>query len=69
MALDMAAVLPLRKASTIRNLRTDDSSDVVFSGEEPRTLDRDAAGGLSPAGSRDGIRLTDILELRLRVDC
>ena len=31
MALDMAAVLPLRRASTIRNLRTEDSSDVVLS--------------------------------------
>ncbi len=63
MAFDMAAVLPLLKASTIRNLRTDDSSDVVLSAEAGTVLDRDKDGGASPPGSRSDNRLCDILEL------
>ncbi len=55
--LDMAAVLPLRRASTIRNLRTDCSRVVPFSAAEG--LDRVGAKEL---GSLDGIRPSDILE-------
>ena len=70
MALDMAAVLPLRRASTMRNLRTEDSSEVVLSAEAGRVLHRDKEVLLAPPGSRDGSRLRDILaELWLLSDC
>ena len=84
MALDMAAVLPLRRASTIRNLRTEDSSEVVLSVVlsavlsaraaeefelEPGTVfDRDKDEVLVAPGSRDGKRLRDILELWFLAD-
>ncbi len=66
-AFDIAAVLPLRKASTILNLRTDCSSDVPFSGDVVLARDGVKAWPEAP-GSREGTRATDILEL-LREGC